>query len=80
MVCSASNTNPIQIEKAHNTGIQPANRCELWKSCFVIGGRILPGDGVLPYIFDIWAIFLYLSDTWIIVIAAEEIRGFDDGH
>jgi hypothetical protein len=53
MVCSVSNTNPIQIEKAHNTGIQLANRCELWKSCFVIGGRILPGDGILLYVCDV---------------------------
>jgi hypothetical protein len=25
----------------------------LWENCFVIGGRILPGDGVLPCICDI---------------------------
>jgi hypothetical protein len=53
MVWSVLNTNPIQIEKAHNIGIQLANRCELWKSCFVIGGRILPGDGILLYVCDV---------------------------
>ena len=41
------NTSPVQLEKAHNTGIKSADCCRRWRCCFVVGEGIPPGDGVM---------------------------------